>query len=130
MKGIDIGLLLLRLVFGAAMLFGHGWSKMMKLFTESPIEFADPIGLGPAFSLGLTVFAEVLCSLLIMLGLFTRWALIPLIITMLVAFLVVHISDPFPRMEKAILYLTVYITLILTGPGKYALDDLWRKGQF
>lgn len=72
---------------------------MDKLFGGEEITFADPFGLGPAPSLALAVFAEVFCSILIMLGIFTRLSVIPLIITMLVAWLMVHISDPFGDQE-------------------------------
>ena len=122
MKQVDIGLLLLRLVFGGGMILGHGWPKLMKLINENPVEFGDPIGVGPVVSLILAVFAELLCSALVMLGFLTRWAVIPLIIIMLVAIFIVHIGDPFTRMEKAILYLVPFVVLLLTGPGKLSVD--------
>lgn len=128
-RNIDIALLLLRITFGAAMIIGHGWGKLQRLFGAEEITFADPFGLGPVVSLVLVVFAEVLCSVLIILGLFTRWATIPLIITMLTAFFMVHFDDPFNRQEKAILYVITYICLLLTGAGYYSLDRLIRKNS-
>lgn len=127
MKYTDIVSLLLRLVFGGLMLINHGWGKMMKLFTGDPTEFADPFGMGAPVSLGLAVFAEVLCAALLVLGLFTRWAVVPLIVTMLVAIFVIHIEDPFKKMEMAIIYLTAYAAIGLNGPGSYSLDALFRK---
>jgi len=118
----DIAKLILRLVFGGFMLFGHGWGKMIKLFTEVPLEFRDPIGLGVSTSLGLAVFAEVLCAFFILVGIFTKWANVPLIITMLVAAFIVHGGDPFGGKEKALIYLFGYISIWLLGPGKYSLD--------
>lgn len=118
----DIAKLLLRIVFGGFMLFSHGWGKMMKLFGEEAIKFADPIGLGMGTSLGLTVFAEVLCAAFILVGMFTRWATVPLIITMLVAAFVIHGGDPFGKKEMALIYLFGYISIWLLGPGKYSLD--------
>lgn len=123
----DIALLLLRLTFGGAMIYGHGWGKFMRFFGEDPIKFADPFGLGVVPSLALATFAEFFCAILLMLGAFTRWAVIPLIITMGVALFYVHIADPFGRQEKALLYLIPYICLFLTGAGKYSLDNLWLK---
>ena len=126
-NSVDIALLLLRLAFGGLMLYGHGWGKMLRLFGGEEIRFADPFGLGPVASLALAVFAEVLCAFLIMIGLFTRWAVIPLIITMLVAFLVVHIDDPFNKMEKSLLYLIPYVAIWFAGPGKYSIDQMFLK---
>ena len=103
---------------------------MIKLFTERPIEFRDPWGMGEEVSLVLAVLAEVLCAFLVVMGLYTRWALIPLIITMFTAYFMVHFSDPFSRQEKALLYLFAYLGLFFAGPGKYSLDAIWRKDAF
>ena len=121
---LDIGLLLLRVAFGGLMLINHGWGKMMNLLGDDPIQFADPIGVGETASLALTVFAEVVCAALVAIGFLTRWAIIPLIITMLVAIFIVHISDPFKKMEMAILYLIPYVVLWMKGAGKYSVDAL------
>lgn len=121
-KSTDIALLLLRVTFGGLMFFCHGISKAEKLFMGDPSKFADIMGIGAPASLSLAVFAEVLCAGLLILGLFTRWVTIPLIVTMLVAIFVVHISDPFAKMEKAILYLIPYLILLIKGGGWYSLD--------
>lgn len=117
----DLGLLLLRLVSGGIMAYSHGWGKLQKMLSGD-MSFADPIGMGEEASLVLTVFAEFVCGILVALGLFTRSALIPLIITMLVAVFIIHADDPFSKQEFGLLYLVPYITLFLTGPGKISLD--------
>lgn len=125
-KKTDWALLLMRLVFGLCMVYGHGWRKLGRLFGGEEITFADPFGIGPAPSLALVVFAEVVCAVLLAIGLFTRLALIPLIITMLVAAFGAHWADPFSDKEMAILYLTAYTALILTGPGWFSVDAQWQ----
>jgi putative oxidoreductase len=123
----DFGVLILRIFLGVAMLWGHGISKWEKLFGGGEIKFADPFGIGEVPTLALTVFAEVICSLLVAFGLFTRWALVPLIITMAVAVFKIHIDDGFGGMEKALLYGIGYITVFLTGPGSFSLDALFNR---
>jgi len=123
----DMAMLLLRLTFGGLMLLNHGWGKMIKLFAEGPVKFADPIGIGMGPSLALTVFAEALCAFLIVIGLGTRLATIPLIITMLVAVFVIHWADPFGDKEMALLYLVPYLAILLLGPGKLSLDSLIKR---
>jgi putative oxidoreductase len=120
-------LLLLRLTFGLSMLLGHGWPKLMKLVGDGPVKFYDFMGLGPEISLGLAVFAEAVCALLITIGMFTRLASVPLIVTMLVAILGAHWGDPFGKYEKALLYLVPYICLLIAGPGWYSIDAQIRK---
>ena len=122
----DVALLILRIAVSALMLT-HGYPKLLKLFGPEEISFADPFGLGPGITLALAVFAEFICSILLILGLGTRLAVIPLMTTMLVAFLIIHSDDPFQRKELPILYFTVYTFLLLAGAGKYALDYYWLK---
>lgn len=120
---LDILVLLLRISI-AAFMITHGWPKFLKLLEGGEIQFGDPIGLGPALSLTLAVFAEFVCSLLIGIGLGTRLASIPLAFTMLVAAFISHGDDPFRRKEMALLYLLFYITLLVVGSRKYSLDYL------
>ena len=89
----NITLLIIRLG-SAALMLTHGWPKAMKLIGGGEIKFADPLGIGVMPSLILTVFAEVLCAVLVGIGLKTRLAALPLVITMITAGLIVHGADP------------------------------------
>jgi len=115
------GLLVLRVGLGAMMLLRHGGPKLLG-FTEKAQTFSDPLGVGPTASLGLAIFAEFLCSLLLIFGAATRLAAIPLTITMLVAAFIIHADDPFPKQEFPLLYAFGFIALILTGAGDYSVD--------
>jgi putative oxidoreductase len=114
------GLLALRVGAGACMI-GHGWSKLLR-FGELAGKFADPLGVGSAASLSLTVFAEFGCALLVIFGLGTRLAVLPILITMLVAAFVIHGDDPWSKKEFPLLYAVVWFALFLAGPGRYSLD--------
>ncbi|MFM2018635.1 MAG: hypothetical protein RL007_2291 [Bacteroidota bacterium] len=120
----NLGLLALRL--SGSLMLVHGWPKMMN-YSEYAEKFADPIGLGDEFSLILTIFAEVFCVVFVALGLFTRIATIPLMITMLVAALIVHSGDPLGDREPSIGYLLLYAAIFFMGAGKYSLDNVFRK---
>ena len=96
----SIGLLLLRLGACSFLIYGHGWGKLAN-YTARSETFSDPLGVGSPMSLGLAVFAEVFCSIAVMLGLLTRLAAIPLIITMGVAGFIRHAPDPFAKKEAA-----------------------------
>jgi putative oxidoreductase len=120
------GLFVLRVSVGGFMLFGHGLKKLMA-FGELSSRFSDPLGVGSQASLSLAVFAEVFCAAALILGLATRWAAIPLIVTMLVAAFLVHTADPWAKKEFALLYLIPFLTLLIAGPGRAALDNVLRK---
>lgn len=122
-------ILVLRISFGFCMIYGHGWGKFTRLFGSEEINFADPFGLGPVASLAMAAFAEVICSLLVMAGLFTRLAVIPLVITMITALFTAHIDDPFGQQEKVILFGFAFIALFLTGPGRFSLDYNLQKNS-
>ena len=120
---VDLGLLIFRLMIGGLMLT-HGYGKFLRVL-EGNFRFADPIGLGPEISLVLTVFAEFICALLIMFGLFTRLATMPLIVAMAVAAFITHGGDPLADKEKALLYLAAFIILFYKGGGRYTLDRMF-----
>ena len=121
LKHVDIGLLIFRIGIAGLMLT-HGTPKLIKAFSGGDISFADPVGLGEVVTFTFAIFAEFICSVLIILGLGTRLAAIPLIITMAVVTFVVHLNDGFGRQELPLLYLFGFILLFFTGGGKYSLD--------
>ncbi len=129
----SIGLLVLRLGGGGFMLL-HGWGKLQMLMAGEFEKFADPIGLGNTLSLVLIVLAEFGCSLLVILGLATRFAAVPVVFAMGVAAFVVHAKDPWTMgpgasKEPALLFLSMFLTLIFTGAGHFSLDGClsrWR----
>jgi len=121
----SLGLLILRIGLAGTMAVRHGLPKLLD-FANSMHSFPDPIGLGSEVGLALVVFAEFLCSLLIVVGVFTRFAAIPVVVAMAVAFFVVHGADPFTKKEMAFIYLTGFACILATGAGKFSADALFR----
>ncbi|MCS3529202.1 DoxX family protein [Chryseobacterium sp. JUb7] len=122
----DIVLLIVRVFVGFAML-SHGFPKLQMLLEGGKIEFFDFLGLGPQISLILTILAEFACSILLILGLFSRVALGFLIFTMIIAGFVVHGADPFGKRELSLIYLSVYMLLMTFGAGKISVDYMIEK---
>ncbi|EOZ92180.1 DoxX family protein [Indibacter alkaliphilus LW1] len=123
----DLAKLLLR-VGSALMMLTHGWSKISN-FSTNLTSFRDPIGLGPAISLQLAIFAEFFCAILLAIGFLSRLSLIPLIITMSVAAFIAHADDPFSSKEKPLLFLLIFIVLLFLGPGRYSVDGQIKKNR-
>ena len=118
----NVAMLLLRLIPGLLMI-NHGYGKLDH-FSNMKNDFMNFLGLGSTFSLCLVIFAEVFCSLFLVLGLFTRLAAIPLIIDMAVAFFMAHNHDFYGKGEMAVLYLSVYLAILIVGPGKISIDNM------
>ncbi|GGM98874.1 hypothetical protein GCM10010967_36010 [Dyadobacter beijingensis] len=117
---VDWAVLILR-VGVSCMMLTHGYAKLTG-FLSGDHSFADPIGIGEEASYVLTIAAEFGCSLLLILGLGSRAALLGLIFTMLVVVFIVHGPDPIDKKEHGLLFLFAYISLLLTGPGRFSVD--------
>ena len=123
----DSAELILRLVLGAFILT-HGWEKLSS-FAEKSGRFPDPLGIGSTLSLSLATFAEFFCAIFLLLGLFTRFAALNILITMLVAGLIVHFSDSFEEKELALLYAVGFLYFTIAGGNRYSLDQ-WIRNTF
>ncbi|MFA5619596.1 MAG: DoxX family protein [Weeksellaceae bacterium] len=124
---LDFSILILRFGSAGAMLYGHGLGKFKKLLSDEVIQFVDPFGLGATTTYGLVMFAEFICAAFVFFGLFTRIALIPLIINMFYIFFIHHQNHEFGDKEMPFLYLCAFVTLMLTGPGKHSFDRLFLR---
>ena len=114
-------LLILRVGISFFLMY-HGFEKLETLLAGNSADFPDPFHVGTRVSHGLSVFAEFFCSAFLMLGLFSRLALIVLICNMLIIIFIIHANDPLSDREHAYLFLIPFISLFLTGPGKFSLD--------
>lgn len=119
----DLALLVLRVWFAVPLLTLHGWGKLAN-FAERSGRFADPFGIGSPASLSLAVFAEGLCSVLLVIGFATRFAALACAITVLTAFFHAH-GARFTGQgngELPFMYAGAFIVLLLAGGGRYSVD--------
>ena len=119
----NLALFVMRLWLGPTMFFNHGLDKLTH-FKDIAAGFPDPLGIGQPVSLALVMFAEVVGSLLLIMGLLTRFAALMLVIDLFVAFLMVHQSALSGKNsgELAFIYLSGFVLLLITGGGMISLD--------
>jgi len=117
----NIASLFLRVTFGILIFLNHGLSKLNK-FSELQHNFFDPMHIGHRWSLLLVLFAEVVCALMLVLGLLSRLAAFVLFVDIAVAVFLFHKGQPVVQYELAIVYLVAFFTTLLIGPGKYSVD--------
>lgn len=122
----DVGLLIFRVSISLLMLT-HGLPKLLKFFGPEELGFADPIGLGETITFTLAVFSEFFCAAFILFGFITRFAALPLITSTFVAAFIVHKADGFADQELPLLFMSGFILLAFTGPGKYSIDFWMNK---
>ncbi|MBY0229910.1 MAG: DoxX family protein [Gemmataceae bacterium] len=133
--GFDLAMLVLRVGFGVLMAL-HGWQKVQN-YEMVVSQFKDPldIGLSNSLALNLAIGAELACSALVVLGVFTRVAALPVLFTMGVAAFVVHQNDPVMMTgkggakEPALMYFIAFLAIFLAGPGRFSVDGALQPRQ-
>jgi putative oxidoreductase len=122
----NAGITLLRIFGGIALAFGHGIGKLPP--GEGLIgrveQFGFPQPLFFAWAAGLSEFGG---GILLALGLLTRISSFFIAVTMLVALVCVHWSDPFAAQEKAFLFLFIALAFLIKGSGDWSIDSYLRK---
>ena len=121
----NTALLVLRLGFGI-LLAHHGYQKFSN-FHQTEGFMIDFMGMGKATSTGLVIFAELFCGILIILGLFTRLACIPIIILFAVIIFKTGNADFFGKQELPTAYIISFIALLFAGAGKISVDHMISK---
>jgi putative oxidoreductase len=119
----NLALFVMRLWLGPTMFFNHGLDKLVN-FHDKAATFPDPLGIGHPVSLALVMFAEVVGSALLTIGLLTRFAALTLVIDLFVAFLMVHQTalTSAHSGELAFIYLSGFSALLIAGGGMISLD--------
>jgi len=125
-KSPDFALLILRVALGLGML-RHGWDKYEK-WGQWKTTFYDPFHIGSHWSLGFTIFAEVICSGLLIIGFCTRFAALILVFTFSVTFFMA-MKGELSKGELTALYLVCYAAILCAGPGKYSFDGGGAPGH-
>lgn len=121
----NTALLVLRLGFGI-LLAHHGYLKFSN-FHQTEGYMMDFMGIGKSATTGLVIFAELFCSILVILGLFTRLACIPIIILFAVIIFKAGNADFFGKQELPTAYIIPFIALLFTGAGKISVDHMISK---
>jgi putative oxidoreductase len=131
LKKLDwLALLVARLTVGFEFI-GTGWGKVHNLakvtgyFTELGIP-------APAFNATFASYTELVCGTLLLLGLASRFAACPLIVTMLVALATAHHDDLHGLFDLVGLvewtYIAIFAVIVVFGPGVVSLDTLVVRG--
>ena len=128
----DCGLLGLRLSAALPLFLKHGTEKLFR-FSHMAAHFPDPLHIGVVPSLLFATLSDGICTLLLMLGLATRWAALVIFINIFVALSFVHHFQVFGPQgdhgELMLLYLGGALTLFLAGGGKYSIDASFDKSD-
>ncbi|AXA90319.1 DoxX family protein [Massilia sp. YMA4] len=122
----DLGLLYARLTGAALLLAVHGLPKLLHWRSELA-HIDDPLGLGPGITLTCALFAEIVCPVLVAVGLCTRLASLPVLFLLAVSMVLVHPDWSLEQGQFGWLLIIVFGTIALAGPGRFSVDGWWRR---
>lgn len=113
----DLGLLYLRVTASLLVLAVHGLPKAMHYASEAAA-IEDPFHLGRAVSMAFAILAEVICPPLMILGIATRLAALPILIVTVVALAFIHRDWSLAQGQFAWMLLILFGTIAIAGPGQ------------
>lgn len=121
----DFGILIIRLFIGLRIIYGSfdniiSWNRMMEFSNFLEVNNL-PL---PIFCAVLSVYAQLICAILILIGYKTRFAAFILVFNFIVAIVIVHSNDSIEVMTPALAMLFISFGLLFTGAGKWAIEKM------
>lgn len=123
----DLGLLLLRLVTGAFLIYQSHDNILSSARMEEFEKFLTQFGfIYPQVMAPLCVWAQMLCGVAFILGLLTRWAGLVTVFVFIVAVWMVHWPQDFVGWWPALILIFLGALFATEGPGRYSVDARLR----
>ena len=117
----EFGPLFIRFIIGWHLVYGtqdnvFSYARMVE-FRDFLAKYRFPF---PMFSAFLSAYAQFICGILFILGLWTRQAAAVMIVNFLVALYMVHRGQSYPQQALALIMLFGSAFLLVHGPGRLA----------
>ncbi|QCW99479.1 DoxX family protein [Aggregatimonas sangjinii] len=125
----DVVLLVYRIAISMAFLFIHGLKKILN-FQEEVQHIPDPFNMGGYTATIIAIFSNVICSIFIAMGLFTRVFALGAFMIPFIGLTIVHANDPWVVKDVPLMYSLAFLVIIVLGPGKYSADRIISKLWF
>lgn len=122
-KNKDIGVLLFRLFIGIRLLYGVLDNILVQARMQEFAAFLKAHFFPyPLIAAQVSVYAQALAGLMIILGFKIRWAAVLMVINFLVAIIMVHWGQTIEEMTPALAMLFAAILFLFIGAGRYSVD--------
>lgn len=119
----ELGVVVMRVFLAFVLIYGTqdnivSWARMLEFR-----DFLEQHGFPwPLLSTHVSVYAQFICGLLILVGFHTRVAALIMIVNFLVALAMVHVGLPFRANIAPLAMLAGSVFLLFHGAGPYSLD--------
>jgi len=126
-KNKDVGVFLLRIFIALRLIYGVqdnilSWSRMLE-FRDFLQKFHFPLPLSSAV---ISVYAQFLCAVLILIGWKTRYAALVLIINFMIAWIMVDRHGSIEDMTPALSILFCSFLFLFQGAGRFSIEERGR----
>jgi putative oxidoreductase len=124
----DYGVIFLRLIIGWRLVDGtqdnvFSWVRMIEFQ-----DFLEQQGVAyPLLAAVVSVYAQFICGLLYMIGLWVRPAALVMIINFIAALIIVHIGTTFQESFAALMMLFGFVFFLFYGAGKLSIDQKFDR---
>ena len=127
----DLSLLSLRILTGAFLIYGTQDNVLSDARMQEFVQFLTKRGfVWPELMAPLSVYAQFICGVLLVIGLLTRWAGLLMTFNFIVAVVMVHWLQDFRGWWPAIVLVFISLHFALYGAGRYSVDELlWREAR-
>jgi putative oxidoreductase len=122
----NFALLFFRIAISVELIIAHGLKKI-GIGVAIAETVPNPLGLPEALNQAFAIGANIGMPLFIVLGLFTRIAVLPILAITLTGYFVVHFNDPILVKDIPFMYCVSFLFIAITGAGKYSLDNYFSS---
>lgn len=129
-KRNDFGIIFLRVVAGWRLIAGVGdYAFGIKPISEVAVFFQQLHIPLPLLSATVSIYTQLVCSILFLIGLWIRPAALIMTVNFIVAILAAHTHDPIEESFAAWALLAMSVCLLFTGGGKLSLESIRKNNK-
>lgn len=125
---VDLSLLMFRISLSSELMEVHGLKKL-GVGVAAVDQVPNPLHLPEAFNIIFADAANLVFPVFVIFGLFTRLAVLPILVVTLTGYFVLHWNDTLLIKDNPYMYSFCYLFILVVGAGKYSLDSFFRKNE-
>lgn len=125
----QVALLIFRVLLSVEMIYAHGLKKI-GIGVEVAEVVPNPMNFPESINNLFAISANIFFPILIIFGIFTRLAVLPILAVTLTGYFVLHFNDAPLVKDAPFIYSLSYLLILILGAGKYSVDYyLFKKAQ-
>ena len=117
----NFSMLVFRVVLSLELMVVHGFKKIGIHVAEAE-KVPNPLHLPEVINNAFAISANLIFPVLVILGLFTRIAILPILAVTLTGYFVLHWNDALLIKDTPFMYSLSYLLIMVLGPGRYSVD--------